>query len=174
MNRRHLGAEDGIVFTHFLCKDDFLDGGRLYLSGFFFLLPYTDGGKERADTNPCCSKIIYLVNFQRGIDLTGLIQNISCLVSGNGIQTAPEGIKLDEVKVFRSLHVVRRGIETGMVHPLIHYIDGTLYRIQVRDRIFCQHSDIVGINKLRQTVVDFRIDVIRASGKDDPPVAGIF
>ena len=43
--------------------------------------------------------------------------------------------------------------------------------MQMGDRILCQHGDIVGVDHLRQSVVDFRVDVIRTAGKYDTAVA---
>ena len=39
------------------------------------------------------------------------------------------------------------------------------------DRIFCQHGNIVGCDHFRQTVVHFRINMVRTSGQNDSPVS---
>ena len=40
------------------------------------------------------------------------------------------------------------------------------------DRIFCQHGNPVGINQFRDTVIDFRVYMVRTSGKDNTAFSG--
>ena len=60
-----------------------------------------------------------------------------------------------------------------MIHPLVGYNNRTLHFRKVGNGIFCQHGKIVGANQLRDTVVNFRIGVIRTTGKDNPSVPGL-
>ena len=54
-----------------------------------------------------------------------------------------------------------------MVHPLIGYDQRTFRLCQVRYRIFCKHSDAVGINELWNAVVNFRVKMVWTTCKHD-------
>ena len=45
--------------------------------------------------------------------------------------------------------------------------------MEVGDRVLCQHRNIIRVDKLRNSVVHLRVYMVRASGKDDPAVAGL-
>ena len=47
-----------------------------------------------------------------------------------------------------------------------------LGRMQMRNRILCQYRNIVGVDKLRNSMVHLRVNVVGASGKNDSPIAG--
>ena len=146
VNGRHLRAENGVVFSHLLGKRNLGDGGRLYLTLIVSLFSYPDGGEKRTDTDSGSAKVIYLVNFQRCVDLIRVVQDGGYLVSGYCIQAASEGIQLDQIQIIGGLHIVRRSVKTGMVHPLIHDVKRPLYRIQVGDGIFCKHCDVIRVD----------------------------
>ena len=170
---RHLWAQDGIVFAHLLGKRNLGDGGRLYLALIVSLFSYPDSGEKRADTDSGRAQIIYLVDFQRCIDLIRFIQDGSHLVGCYGIQAASEGIQLDQIQIIGRLHIVRGSVQAGMVHPLVHDVERPLHRIQVGDGIFCKHCDVIRVDQFRNPVVYLRVNMIRASGQDDAPVAGL-
>ena len=66
---RHLGAEDCVIFTHFLGKYHTFVAGRLYLAANFLFLPDPEGGEEGTDADAGGAQIVYLVNFQAGVNL---------------------------------------------------------------------------------------------------------
>ena len=39
-------------------------------------------------------------------------------------------------------------------------------------RIFSQYGNIIGKDHLRKSMIDFRVDMVRSSGKDDSSVSG--
>ena len=49
-------------------------------------------------------------------------EDIGHLVGGYRVQSAAEGVELDEIQILRCLYIVSRRIQTGVVHPLIHNI----------------------------------------------------
>ena len=82
----------------------------------------TDGGQKGAHTDPGGAQVVDLVDLQGCVDLVGVIQDLRHLVGGDGVQSAAEGVKLDQIQVLPGLYEVGRGVEPGVVHPLIHYI----------------------------------------------------
>ncbi len=46
--------------------------------------------------------------------------------------------------------------------------------MEMGNGILRQHCNIVGVNQLRNPMVHLRVNMVRASGKDDAPVAGTF
>ena len=85
MDRRHLGAQNGILLTHFFCERHFLNGSRTNLPCFFFLFPHPNGGEKGAYPDPGRAQVVYLVNFQTSIYFAGACQNIIYLVRSNCI-----------------------------------------------------------------------------------------
>ena len=63
------------------------------------LFSHPDGSKQGADTDTGSSQIVDLIDFQRGIDLTGTGQDICHLIRCDGIQSASERIQLDQIQV---------------------------------------------------------------------------
>ena len=54
-----------------------------------------------------------------------------------------------------------------MVHPLIIYPDGPFNNRFFGNGILAKHRHSIGVYKFRNTVVDFRIDMIRSACKDN-------
>ena len=54
-----------------------------------------------------------------------------------------------------------------MVHPLVIDTQGAFNRCQMRDRILCQYGNAVGVDQVRDTVMDLRINVVWPSGQHD-------
>ena len=167
MDRRHLGAEDRVVFSHLLGEDHTVEAGGNDFSLLLFLFTGADGSQKRADTDTGSAQIADLIDLQAGIDLSGVGQNIFYLVGGNGVQTAAEGVQLDEIQIFRGLHIVGSGIETAVVHPLVHDDEGTLRLIEVGDGVLGKNGHAVGIDELRNTVVDLGIHMVGSSCQND-------
>ena len=95
MERRHLRAEDRIILTHFFGKGNFLNGGRSDFSWLFLRFFGADGSKQGTNTDTGCSQVIYLINFQTGINLSAAFQNLVNLIRCYGVQSTAEGIQLD-------------------------------------------------------------------------------
>ena len=61
-----------------------------------------------------------------------------------------------------------------MIHPLVGYDKRTFRLRKVGNGILSKDSDTVGIDQLRNTVVDLGINMVRTSGKNNAPSAGFF
>ena len=173
MDGRHLRAEDGVGLSHLFCERHFLDGCRTDGAGLFLLLAHADRGQQGAHADAGRAQVVDFVDLQRGVDLIGTGQDIRHLVRGHGVQAAAEGVELDEIQVLGCLDIVCRRVQSGVVHPLVHDVERALHLVQVGNGILGQHGDIVGCDHFRQAVVDFRVDMVRTSGQDDAPVAGL-
>ena len=92
MNRRHLWCEDGIVFTHFLRKDDAVVSCVFYLCLYAFSFPVFYSRDQRTDTDSGSPQVIYFVNLKDGTDFIGTSQDIIDLICCYRIQTTTEGI----------------------------------------------------------------------------------
>ena len=64
--------------------------------------------------------MLTLKDFKTSINLIGTGQNIADTVGCYGIQSAAEGVQLDEVQIIPGLNVVCGGVQPAVVHPLIH------------------------------------------------------
>ena len=93
MDRGHLGTKNGIALSsHFFRKFYPLIGSGMDRSLLFADFPYMDCRNQGADTDSCGSQIVYLIDFQAGINLIRAVENITNLVSSNSIQTTAEGV----------------------------------------------------------------------------------
>ncbi len=61
-----------------------------------------------------------------------------------------------------------------MIHPLVIDAERTFYRCKVRDGILREHSHIVGVDHLRNTVVNLRVDMIRTTREDNAVMTCLF
>ena len=57
-----------------------------------FFLFYANCRQKRTDTDTRCSKVVYFIDFQAGVNLAGTCQNVIDAVGCYGIETASEGI----------------------------------------------------------------------------------
>src|SRR5699024_5442189 len=124
---------------------------------FLLSLAHPEGGDQGTDTDSRGSQVVDLVDLQAGVNLAGVCQDIADLIGGDGVQAAAEGIQLDDVQVIPGSCVACGCVHSGMVHPLVHDEQRTLHTVQVADGSLGQHGDTVGIDQLRNTMVDFRV-----------------
>ena len=174
MERRHLRAEDGVFLTHLLGKGYFLDGSRLDGSLFILGLFCTDGSDQGTDTDPCRTQVVDLIDFQAGVDLVTSIQDLINLIGGNGIKSASEGIQLDQIQILSCFYKICGRVETGVIHPLVVDTDGTLQMSKVCNGVFGKYGDSVAVDHIRDTVVDFRVNMVWTACKNDSAAAGFF
>ena len=78
-----------------------------------------DGGLERAQTDLRRTQVRDLVDFQHGVHVGLVRQNLRYLVGGDGVETAAEGVELHEFQPRIGGHEVGRRIQAGMVGPLV-------------------------------------------------------
>ena len=95
MDGAHLGRQNGVALQLHL--------GGVFLPpiihrpglGLDLLLPaHLHGGDQAADADTDGSQVVYLVDFQQGVELVAALQDLRHLVGGDGIQAAAEGIEL--------------------------------------------------------------------------------
>ena len=58
-----------------------------------------------------------------------------------------------------------------MVHPLVIDTERTFNRSQVGNGILGEYRQPIGSDQIRDTVMDFRIDMVRTSCQDDSPLS---
>ena len=69
MDWRHLWGKNGIVLSHFLSKGHLRDGTGADRTLLVQLFPDTDRREQGSDTDSGSAEVIYLINFQTGINL---------------------------------------------------------------------------------------------------------
>ena len=99
MERGHLRAQNGVVPAHFPGKCNLFDGRGPYGTLAVLCLLGADSCQKRADTNTGGPQIVHLVDFQAGVDFAASFQNLVYLIRCNGIQTAAEGIELNQIQI---------------------------------------------------------------------------
>ena len=62
MDRRHLRAEDRVVFPHLFREGNLLDGRGADRPLHIPHLPHPEGGKERTDTDSCRTQIVDFID----------------------------------------------------------------------------------------------------------------
>ena len=61
-----------------------------------------------------------------------------------------------------------------MIHPLVIDADRTLNVCQMGNGILCENSKSVAVNKIRDTVMDFRVNMVRTPCQDNAPAPCFF
>ena len=107
---------------------------------------------------------VYLINLETGINLSAAIQDLINLIGGNGIKSASEGIQLDQIQILSCFYKICGRVETGVIHPLVVDTDGTLQMSKVCNGVFGKYGDSVAVDHIRDTVVDFRVNMVRTTG----------
>ena len=116
MDGTHLWCKDGIAFLkHLSGKLGAAVGGRFLFRLQILFPPHIHGGQQTTDTDARCAEIVHLVNFQDRIKLVAALQDFADLVGRHGVQTAAEGIELDQFQIIPLSDKFRRRIQTGMV-----------------------------------------------------------
>ena len=136
--------------------------------GLLFLFADPNGGDEGTDPDPGGAQIAYFIDLQTGIDLAGTAQNLIHLVGSNRVQSAAEGVKLDQIQIIPGLYITGRRIQAGVIHPLIHDPQRPLGFVEMGNAVFGQNRQTVAANQLRNPVVDFPVNVVGTACQDDP------
>ena len=110
---------------------------------------------------------VHLVNLDERIQLAAAFQNLRHLIGRHGVQPAAEGVELNQLQIIPLADKLRRHIQAGMVHPLVAHAQGMLAMEGRGDAVLGQHRQTIGGNQLRHTVVNFRVNVIRATRQHD-------
>ena len=120
---------------------------------------------ERADADARSAQVRHLVDLEHGVDLAAGLQNLLHLVGGQSIQTAAEGVELDQVQVVAHRHKTGDGVQAAVVHPLVDDADGALGLHEMRERILGKDRKAKARDKLGQGVVDLGVVVVGAAGE---------
>ena len=173
MNRAHARAEDGIpLLLHFLRIQHTLISARLLPDGMDALSEaHVHRRKQGAHTDPGCTQIIDLVNLQDGVQPARALHDIADLVSRHGVQAAAEGIELDQFQVIPCADILRCGIQSGVIHPLVRHTQRTHRDKVLRYAVLREHGQTVGGNQIRNPVMDFRVHMVRSACEHNAPAA---
>ena len=172
MDGTHLGGEDGVVLLlHLLGVVDALE--RLYVRGRMdpVLAPHGDGGEQRADADAHRAEVVDLVNLEAGVELAALLQKLANLIGRDGVETAAERVELNELKIVAPADEFRRGVEAGVIDPLVIHAHGALGDKVDGQAILGQHRQAVGRDELGDAVVDLGVDVVGTSGEHNAAAA---
>ena len=172
MDGTHLGGEDGVVLLlHLLGVVDALE--RLYVRGRMdpALAPHGDGGEQRADADAHRAEVVDLVNLEAGVELAALLQKLADLVGRDGVKAAAERVELNELKIVAPADEFRRGVEAGVIDPLVIHAHGALGDKVDGQAILGQHRQAVGRDELGDAVVDLGVDVVGPSGQHNAAAA---
>ena len=170
VNGAHLGGEDGVAgLVHFLGEFRPVIGGGLGLGANAPRLTLVHGGQQTADADTGSAQIVHLVDFQDGVELVAALQNFAHLIGGDSVQTAAEGIQLDQLQVFPIPHELCRAVQPGMVDPLVVDPEGALGGEIDGQAVLGEDGEIVGGNHFRDTVVNFGVNVIGSASQNDAP-----
>ena len=168
MDRRHLRTEDGVILPHFLCERHLLNRRRNNGPFNMLLFFYTDSSDERTDTDTGRAQG-YLLH--RSSDRC---RSFRCLTGSHlpGLwllrQTAAERVQLDQVQIVSCFYKVGGGIKPCMVHPLVIDTERTFNRSQLGNGILGEYRQPIGSDQIRDTVMDFRIDMVRRPARTIP------
>ena len=111
-----------------------------------------------------------LVDLQLGVQLAARLQNLAGLVGGDGVQAAAEGDELHKVHVGVLGAVFRGGVQAAVVGPLVQ--DGGLELLLVpADGVFADDGSALPDDELVNTVVDLRVNVVRAARQHNDAAA---
>ena len=72
MDRRHLRGKNRIILPHVLGERDALEFRRHNMAFCRVFLADADGREQRTHTDSRCAKIINLIDFEAGVDLTAI------------------------------------------------------------------------------------------------------
>ena len=96
------------------------------------------------------------------------------LVSSNCIQTTSKRVELDQIQVIACLYIVCSSIQSGVVHPLVIDANRAFHRCQMRDGILSKYGNTIAVDQIRDTMMDFRVNMVWASCKDNTMASCIF
>ena len=88
------------------------------------------------------------------------------------IQSASEGVQLDQIQVISCLNKVCSCIQSGVVHPLVIDTDRTLHRNQMGNGILSKNRNSVAVDQIRDTMMDLRVNVVWTACKNNSSAAG--
>ncbi len=119
-----------------------------------------DGGEQRTQANAHSAQVGDFVDLDMGVNLILGFQNLAHLVGGDCVHAAAEGDELDEVHIPLGGDVACRGVQAGVIRPLVEHALRLLLHVP-REGILRDDSRAEARDQLVDAVVDFGIDMIR-------------
>ena len=167
MDRRHLRHHDRILLLHLL--GEYLPFVRLVRRRRFdaVLLPLHDRSPQGPDTDPGRAQVGSFIDLQDRVQLIVVMADLLHLVSGDRVETAAEGVQLDQFHIVAGTGEYSRAVHTGVIDPLVENTDRPLQSRQMADGILRQDHHAIGVDQLVHAVVDLRIHMVRTSRQDD-------
>ena len=126
-----------------------------------------NGIEKGTDTNSGCTQVVDLINFQAGIQFFSGRKDILYLIGGYRVQTTAKRVQLDHIQVISCFYKACSGIEAGVIHPLIGNHKGSVRSAQMGYTVFRKDCKTKGSNHFRNTMMDFRINMVGAACKDN-------
>ena len=124
--RGELGHQDGVGRLHVLGEGDPVVGKRMGHQLAIVAGAFLRRGLQGAHPNTGCTQVRYLVNLESGVDAVTRCQDLAHLVGGDGVQSATEGVELDELEIGAGAHEGGCLVEAGVEHPLVTHTQRTL------------------------------------------------
>ena len=128
-------------------------------------------GHKRADADARGAQVGHLVDLEHGVDLAAGLQDFLHLIGSQGVETAAEGVELDQVQIVAHRHKTGDGVQAAVVHPLVDDADWALGLHEMRERILGKDRKAKARNKLGQGVVDLGVVMVRTAGEYDAMAA---
>ena len=143
-----------------LRKTRTFDDGSLVIGR---VLPTRKRRDQRAQTDACRTEVRHLVEFYHRVDALVRLKDFAHLGCRECVQTAAEGTQLNHrhVRVLRDK--LRRVVEARVIAPLVDNLKPPLVHGDVIDRILGENRQFVGLDHLRDAVVDLGVDVVRTT-----------
>ncbi len=161
----HLRSKDCVLCLHLLGENLPVVCGTLYFHASSVSLVGLDCGNQRPDANSDCSKIASLVDFDESEHPALCLEDFVHLVRCNGIKSASEGSKLHKLKIRHFGNEGGGSVQPVVVHPLVYYAQRPLDCTQLSDRILREYGKPESVNHFRNTMIDFRVKVVRTACK---------
>ena len=87
-------------------------------------------------------RLFDLVNFDQGVELTGAFQNFAHLIRGDGVQTAAEGVELDQLQVVARAHEFGRPVQAEWYTHWSFTRRGMLRRKRIGNAVLGEHRQV--------------------------------
>ena len=164
VDRRHLRREDRVRLLALRCEMRALDDGHIVISD---RLPARERRHERAQADARRAEIRDLVELDHRVDALMCLEDIAHLPRRDGIEATAKGTELDEREVRMLAGDLCRMVEACVIAPLVHDGEARALDGQMINGVLGKNGQMVALDHLRDAVIDFRIDVIRAADEQN-------
>ncbi|CAN3960904.1 elongation factor P, partial [Dysosmobacter welbionis] len=164
LHRGHVGNQDLMGLFHFrgelgVILEFQLHVSRLLSGSFPGLVLLIQGSEQAPQPDADSAQVGDLVDLQLGVQLAARLQDLPCLVGGDGVHAAAEGDQLHQVHIPLGAAVAGCRVETGVVGPLVQHRGGEFLH-PVGDGVLRDDRGAGAGNQSVDAVVDLRVHVI--------------